>query len=465
MGYSFDLSKVNFAELKESGVYSKELIESLERENFECLEMADVKDLCKNKEFIEPILYACINSRKAEMYQIYAHLEEGVQFQLLPDYNLSCNILQNAPEVIKDTPLAEDEKTILANVNSKPEIVRYISNDLMDNPSFVSELAQKDPAVVQEMVENHPVDKLIAANPSLAKNPAFMAEAISKDINAIKFADKEMLNNYDVFKEAAMNNKEVIKYALQNSDEIGLEALNGIKDGATESLKEDVLNSFTEEEREDKDIKRKIAFYNDENRNPKLTARALSHRFEEKEHVTEADIEKLFNLAEMERIALQRKIENPEYVVVKEDMDELINYRALKGALDKSPLKDDERWLNKVKEQKKFAEKIRKEIKKNLEKANQQSQEQTQEQAPDHNAELSVSAITLVVNDKGIEKVITYDHTTPQAIELTPEQMKQLEADLAARSVQRENVQEVEAPKRGITALREQSEEKTGPEM
>ncbi|MBE5812080.1 MAG: hypothetical protein E7314_00300 [Clostridiales bacterium] len=153
MAYSFDLDKVNFNMLKESGEYDKDFIEALEQKNFEYLERTDIKALCEKEKFVKPLLYLCINLGDVEMYKIYTHLEDKVKYELLNDYNLTCNILQTAPSVIKGTPIAKDEKAILNNINNRPEIVKYISNDLMDNPVFVAELAQKEPAVVKELLE------------------------------------------------------------------------------------------------------------------------------------------------------------------------------------------------------------------------------------------------------------------------------------------------------------------------
>ena len=111
MTNSIDLGTVNFEKLKEAG-YDEKLVEALEQENFEYLRRGDVKVQLENKEFAEPILYACINSRNPEMYRVYSELEDKVQSQLLSDYSLSCNILLNAPEVIENTPLAAEKNAI-----------------------------------------------------------------------------------------------------------------------------------------------------------------------------------------------------------------------------------------------------------------------------------------------------------------------------------------------------------------
>jgi len=450
MEYSFDLSKVNFQTLKEGG-YDENLIEALENENFEYLERGEIKQSLENREFVEPLLYACINSRKAEMLQVYVHLEDRVQTQLLTDYNLSCNVLLNVPKVIENTPLAKDERAILANVNDKPEIVRYISNDLMDNPTFVSELAEKNPEVVKELIEKCPVDKLIAANPNL-------------------------VNNYEFFRQAAENNKEVIEYAIENSDKLGLEAINAVRDVAKEDA-EKANKDFIDEHVKNnensgfKALKEYLDEHSEED-NPAKARLITAKKLSELETIDPEIVRKELRDAILRLISFEKIQENPEHEITPTELKGLYSIEILQEEIEKAGLQDEpeikemfERCKEKyigfadrmIQQREAQGKCVLKSFKERVEGLKQQ--EHIEEKTQEHNAERSVALIAILPNRDGIEEVILHVQTPPEGIELTPEQLQQLEADLAARNVERENVQEVESPKRGIAALREGPEQ------
>lgn len=427
-----DYSKIKLDSLSEIGLYDEELIGSLQRGDYGILNKLD-NSKREDPDFMFPILYAMINDPnidKSEAYSAYEFCGEKLKRALVNDYNLSCDIMLYQPELIIDSPLAVEKNIILQNVERNPDILKYVSPSLDEDQEFLSDLSKlNNREVIKEAISKFSAEKIISSNPALLKNEVFMREVIANDISSLKYADKEMLNNYDLFKYVAENNKDALRYTVENSEKLGLEAINGVKDGTLKVLTGEVINSFSEEEKQEKSVKRSVEFLESDKNDDLSKARAFSHALNKRETVSQEELEELFNFAEVLRIALERKIEeNPEYVVSREDLKGLINHRELTRALDKSPLKDDEIWRKRVKEYNKFVQRIRREINKNKEKINEQS----------FNANLSVDVITLTVSRNGIEEVITYDKTQPEAIQLTDEQLRQLEADLKARSTKEE---------------------------
>lgn len=439
-----DYSKIKLDNLAETGLYDEELINSLQRGDYGILNKLD-NSKREDANFMFPILYSMINDPsidKSDAYSAYEFCGDKLKRALVNDYNLSCDIMLYQPELIIDSPLAVEKNIILQNVEKNPDILKYVSPSLNEDHEFLSDLSNlNNREVIKEAINKFSAEKIISSNPALLQNETFMREAISNDISLLRYANKKMLNDYDLFKYVAENNKDALRYTAENSEKLGLEAINGVKDGALKALTEEVIDSFSEEEKQEKSVKRSVEFLGSDKNDDLLKARAFSHALNKRETVSQEELEELFNFAEVLRIALERKIEeNPEYVVSQEDLKGLISHRELTNALDKSPLKDDEIWRKRVKEYNKFVQRIRREINKNKEKINEQS----------FNASLSVDVITLRVSRNGIEEVITYDKTQPEAIQLTPEQLRQLEADLDARSIEEEKDK---TPSRGVEAL------------
>ena len=386
-----NLADVTFAKLREIG-YDETILRAVETENFESLRG---NEILRDKKMAELLLYACINSRDPRMYPIYAYLQADVQAQLLAETHITNNILQNAPEVIKDTPLAGDKVAILNNISSNPEIVAYMSDKLIEDKQFIVEVTQQSPEALNEIIDKHSVEYIINNNPELS-------------------------NNYDFFKQAAKHDKEIIKDAIENHDKLGEEAIKGIKDAAIENAKEDVMNAFSEEEKEQKTVKRSIDFISKEDKDPLVEARAIAHAIAKKENVAIEDVEEIFNMAEILNIALKKAMENPEYVVTEQDLKGLVNHKALRDVLNKSPLKDDEKWLAKVKQQEKFASKVRKIAKKNKEKVQQQTKA-NEGQQQENTAERQVNVAVISGNlNQGLEIFDAQGSVAREQVELTP---------------------------------------------
>lgn len=346
---------VTFESLREAG-YNEEVLNAVKNESFESLRG---NEFLKDIEAAKFILYACVNARVEMNYPIYAYLQEDVQMGLLSETNISNNILQTAPEVIEDTPLARDESAILANVNDNPEIVKYISEDLSSNPTFVAELADKNPEVVKEMLEKYPVEKLIATNPELATNPAFMAEAIARDVTVIKFANEEIRNNYDVFAKAAKENEQVADYILQNVGNFGDEAIKGAKDGSTESLREDtvdilkeMIEKYSKYEKLAKQLKYQEREGNDEYKLKSLVQLLAKSRVI---RVDEEDLNKILNIVDLGREELRRELkENPDMLISQTRFGALPTPQELKEIIAKSKVEDKEMFAERLAKYEKF---------------------------------------------------------------------------------------------------------------
>ena len=170
-----NLADVTFAKLREMG-YNQAILAAVESENFESLRG---NEILRDKKMAELLLYACINSRDPRMYPIYAYLQEDVQTQLLTETHITNNILQNAPEVIKDTPLAADKVAILNNVSANPGIVAYMSNKLIEDKQFIVEVAQQSPEALNEIINKHSVEYISSL--WRKKIPKLIAEKEQKD--------------------------------------------------------------------------------------------------------------------------------------------------------------------------------------------------------------------------------------------------------------------------------------------
>lgn len=541
MWRDLNLSDVKLKTLRENG-YDAKVLSAVEGRKFEILKGNEV---LKDVNAARYLLYAVINSQETELYPLYACLENDVQQDLLGATYISNNILQTKPEVIRDTPLAKDEIAILNNIDGKPEIAQYISEDLVKNSEFMNEMINREPATIREITKTYTIENIIAENSSLVNNPQFMAEAISKDVNAIKYADKEMLNNYEVFATSAKINAQVASYMLEHIEEFGCEAIKGAKDGSTERVRVDTIDELKvllEKYGADGNRERQIRDQESQEREGfdlyKLKALVQILKKDRKISLNENALNIVLNSIDLTKADIERQLrENPKLVISQEQFGALPTPSELKQIIEKSQLEDKEIFVERLEKYEKFytmakehkskerkpkekvevsretqeerderlrtpdQEKIATErfiraresienkgriipselLKRVLEKSElkddkeaiawleeytrfyEQQQEKTQEEVKEpmqeHNAELSINTITIIASRDGVEQVISYNQTQHDAIQLTPEQMHQLEVDLAARNVERENVQEVETPKRGIESLREGPEQ------
>lgn len=541
MWRKLNLSEVKLETLRENG-YNAEVLDAVKGKKFETLKGNEV---LKDVNAARFLLYALINSKETELYPLYASIENDVKQDLLEATYISNNILQTKPELIKDTPLANDEITILNNITGKPEIAQYISEDLVKNPEFINEMINMEPATVREITKTHTIENLITNNPSLANNPQFMAEAISQDVNAIKYADKEMLNNYDVFATSSKENNEVANYMLEHTEEFGDNAIKGAKDGTTERLRintVDMLQGLMDKYGDEGNLGRQIR--NQQSREKEddgYKAKSLVQILKKSRWaiLDENELNVILNAAELRKVELERDLkQNSGLVISQEKFGALITPYELMQLIQKSQIKDKEAVLERVEKYQEFYTKAKefkskeKETKEKREVVRETQEERdTRLRTPDqiliatkhfntarkcleklqdkfnlnseytlgekeklyspenlkdlldkselkedkdaivwleeytkfyknqqekinnkiqeYNAEQSVTMIAIIPSSKGIERTILHAETASVGIKLSEKQLEQLNVDLKARNVERDNIKDIETSKRG----------------
>ena len=360
----FTPSSVDFKWLRESGMYDEKMLDEIEKnQTFESLKNPDMANKLRDEKIALPLLYACCRDNDHRLCEIYKYIGYEVQNNL-KDIDLSRRILLNVESLdgIKKTPLARDEKLILECVTIRSEIVGHISDDLMKNGEFVGKLSEQGPAVVKEMVKKYPVETLIAENPSLANNPQFMAEAISKDVNAIKYADKEMLNNYDVFATSAKTNDQVASYMLEHIEEFGNEAIKGAKDGTTERVRIDTideLKALLEKYGADGNRERQIRDQESQEREGfdlyRLKTLVQILKKDKKISLNENAFNIVLNSADLTKSDIERQLrENPELIISQEEFGALPTPDELRKILEKSQIEDKEAILERLEKYEKF---------------------------------------------------------------------------------------------------------------
>lgn len=351
----YNRSNVNFDWLRNSGMYDKEILDEIEYNNtFELLKKPDMENKLKDANFAEPLLYACYNTKNPELYEIYKCIGRGVQNNL-GDPNLSRDILLYVREIeiIENTALSEDKNAILECVDKRPEIVEHISKELIATPDFAIQLVEKSPEVTKE---------LIAANPELVNNPTFMAKAISKDVNIIKYASKEMLNNYDVFAISSKENDEVASYVLEHIEEFGDKAIEGAKDGTVESLRIDTVKMLKELlEKYDgySDVERQLKHFEAQDKEGKYPYKAkslvqviLKNRLL---RLDENELNKIFNIVDLDKELLERQLrENSELIISQEEFGALPTPDELKRMIEKSQVEDKEMFAERLEKYERF---------------------------------------------------------------------------------------------------------------
>lgn len=382
MAYSFDYSKIKLENLRESGLYDEELLEDLKNERFETLRGLGAKG--EDENFIRPILYAMIN--EYNFYEVYIPIVDKVKLSLMQnDYTLSLHIMEQAPQVIENSPLAENKDLILTAAEKNPEVIKYISTNFKEDKEFLGSLVKSSNSeIIKIAIEKYSIEKLIEAEPSLANDATFMIKALSKDASVIECMSEEMLNNYEVFMEASKNSEEVIDYVIEHSDKLGDDAIRGVKVGVIERVDEMLEKTLTKEEKESKKHQRREKF----KENNKENAKVRIDEIISKENMTEKDLKEAFRLAEIVKEDFQRKLAKNE--VELNDFNKFVPTPGmLKSIFDQIPLKNDVKFIEELKMYKKSYNELKSQI----------SKEKEQKMA------LEVHAATILPNKIGIGSV------------------------------------------------------------
>ena len=185
-------------------------------------------------------------------------------------------------------------------------------------------------------------DYQIISNNIIYADTNTIVRAISLDIDAIKYADKNILNSYDVFKEAAANNAKVIEFVINNETSIGIDAVCGVRDTVKENTFDAFMNVIDENINKGNDdrlekVKSKIEERREDNPAKIKWAVAMVAQSEE---INPDLINDAINYASLSRIRLEKKVEeNADYEFSTDDALELITPQILDRLIDKSSLR------------------------------------------------------------------------------------------------------------------------------
>ena len=336
-----DNTKVKLEDLRTIGIYDLELLDELEKGHFNKLAELEEK-YREDREFMEPILYAVLD--KFRSYEVYRYYGDKLKDFLKTETYFSREIINNDPQLIVNSPISEDKELILDCLYSKPDIIKYISPKLDEDKEFLTDLSKRASGEsLEEVIEKYSVEKIVAVNPELKSDERFMVRAISLDISAIKYADKNILNSYDVFREASVNNTEVITYVIDNEKDLGIDAICGVRDTAKENTFDAFMNVIEENIDKGNDarfekVRSKIEERREDNPAKIKWAVAMAAQSEE---INPGLINDAINYASLSRIRLEKRVEeNADYEFSTDDALELITPHTLNCLIDKLPSRE-----------------------------------------------------------------------------------------------------------------------------
>lgn len=238
---------VNFQELEETGIYSKELLQQIKEGNHKVLKSEVFAEQRKQENFMKPLLYAESNENKT--YETYICFEKSLQEKIANrEPELAIEIIKYKPELVKDTPISNNERVMFEAAQERPEVIEYMSSDLKHNKKFIEELSELDNTKITSYIEQEcKTLKAIIENPNLASSFEFMKEAIKEDAILLTHASENLKNNYEFIKEVSMENKEVIDYVSEHTEEFNQEALKGAKESLVKHIVNNIDTEFEEE--------------------------------------------------------------------------------------------------------------------------------------------------------------------------------------------------------------------------
>ena len=242
--FEYDKSTVTLNELMTKGVYSKALLEAMEKGRYQELYSLSVSDRA-NRDLMEPLLYAVRNENGT--YAVYAYFSENLQ----NDTTLAAEIIQIEPQLIEGTPISKNKGFIMEHVNSNPDIIGYISPTLKGDMDIIQEVYQTGNANAIEVLAQEgakvEIVQTILANPELSNDKEFMTSAIEKSGDAIALASTELKNNYEFLREAYQANIEAVDYTAEHTEEFGVKGLLAAKEVIIENSSDNAIKGFTDE--------------------------------------------------------------------------------------------------------------------------------------------------------------------------------------------------------------------------
>lgn len=247
MGYFDDNRKVRFSDLEESGIYSSILMDEVKRGNYQELKKLLDLETRKNKDFMEPLLYAV--KKEKGTYAIYECYDESLQ----DDINLAREIVREEPELLEETPLSRKRDVVMELAEINPKVVKHMYQELKLDTTFTGELCKlQNPEITQYAASECKMPDTVLQNPELSCNKIFMMQAIFQDTNSLEYLNENLKNDYEFMKEASKN-KEVVAYVVEHIEQFEEEGLTATKDALLEVSTNEAISGFEKESIETKE--------------------------------------------------------------------------------------------------------------------------------------------------------------------------------------------------------------------
>lgn len=187
-----------------------------------------------NYVFMMPLLYAV--KERSNTYKVFEYLSESLQ----NDTYLGSKIIVDEPELIENTPLANNKDFILNNIGVNPKIIEYASYNLKSDPEFLHEAYERynTPTYLAELAHTSGVPMPLILHPELANDMAYMSGLIALDVTALAYLGSELKDNYDYLYQESNKNDKVIDYVALNGDAFGLNGIKGVRQSSREYSEE-----------------------------------------------------------------------------------------------------------------------------------------------------------------------------------------------------------------------------------
>ena len=237
MGYFENSKNVTLKDLRSSGIYDETIIKCLENGDFKVLAQLDIEQQ-SGKDFMEPILYALKN--EYDTYIAYKYYSASLQ----NDIELAREIIKAEPELIENTVFCNDRQFIQDVVETSPNVIKYMSQELKKDTKFITELYETKN--LEALVKDSEALSSLLTDKKFCNDKTFMNIAIEQDVNTLKFASEELKNNYEFLKEQSSKNEKVIDYVVHNTKELGEEGLKATKEVVLNKSVEQATADFEE---------------------------------------------------------------------------------------------------------------------------------------------------------------------------------------------------------------------------
>ena len=227
-------------QLENTGLYSKDLIDSLKSKNFSAIKNLSSEQR-SNSKYMYPLLWAV----KEEMgtFAVFSHMSEDLQ----SDTYIASEVIKSEPELFAESPLSGNRSFILAHIQSIPNLSNYMNAALKTDLSFIKTLCEaSSPDVAKQILNNVNIEdpSILDDVPSYteaAVDAVIVAAVVSNPENLLDLSE-EQKNDYATLKEAARQNDKVIDFVVDHMEEFGSDGLRGIR----ESSEDAVIESYTE---------------------------------------------------------------------------------------------------------------------------------------------------------------------------------------------------------------------------